>query len=563
MNISEIRNPLFLKELDQEELKNVCSEIRDYIITYVSRNGGYLSGNLSSVEISVILNKVFSDEDSLLFDGNDLNYTNKILNGKADELNMNSNGAYSLGNAIGLAASRDLEHRENNIVVVVNSNDLLSGRNIEALNLISALGKKLIIVFNDDTTIDRGIGLIDKLISGLRNTKSYTNLKDNVKDLIRPAKKGDKIIENIHNLKTSIKKNVIDEGVFSGFDIDYIGPIDGHNLNDLQRAFEIAKDKAYPCVVHCLTTKGKGYGYAEASTNDAWNRVGSFDVKSGKLVHDETQDLMYPKNIAGMTIEKLMAENRNLVCVTTRNINDYGVANVFAKYPDRCFDAASSAENSLSFASGLALDGQIPYITLRSFELPNAYKILKNQVNKLYRPMIIGLINDGNLDYDLLSKLDNVYVCEPCDADELQDFVYTGLKTERPLIIIYPDKCLEFKEKSDFCEKKLGIWQKYANNVVGNIAVASCGPDFRTIRDMIVSNDLPYEMINIDCLLPIDRKTVDEVLDNHKQLFIYGHKAEEAILKYINESGKNCTVSFIDESSARKFLDTVKEKSNA
>jgi 1-deoxy-D-xylulose-5-phosphate synthase len=214
MDLEAIKNPLFLKNLTDEELRNVCEDIRNYIIDFTSANGGYLSGNLSSVEISVMMNKCFNTEDFLIFDGNDINYTEKILNGRINELQMNSNGAYSLANALGVATARDLEHKDYHVVAVVNSTDLLSGRNIETLNLISSSGRKLIIVFNDDTTIDRGIGMIDRLIASVRKTRSYNNLKDNVKDMIRPSKNGDKIIENIHNLKTNMKKTMIDEGVF-------------------------------------------------------------------------------------------------------------------------------------------------------------------------------------------------------------------------------------------------------------------------------------------------------------------------------------------------------------
>ena len=137
MDLNTIKNPLFLKNMSEEELRNTCEEIRNYIIDFTSENGGYLSGNLSSVEISVMLNKCFNTEDFLIFDGNDINYTNKILNGMASELQMNSNGAYSLANALGVATARDLEHKDYHVVAVVNSTDLLSGRNIETLNLIS------------------------------------------------------------------------------------------------------------------------------------------------------------------------------------------------------------------------------------------------------------------------------------------------------------------------------------------------------------------------------------------------------------------------------------------
>ncbi len=555
MNISEIKNPLFLKELNNKELKEVCASIRDEIIRYASKNGGYLSGNLSSIELSVMLNKVFDDEDILLFDGNDINYTHKILHGRMNELDVNSNGAYSLSNAAGLAVSRDLDHKKQNIVVVVNSTDLLSGRNTEALNLISTLGRKLIIVFNDDTTIDKGIGMIDKLISGLRSTKSYNSLKDNVKDLIRPSKKGDKIIENIHNIKTSIKKNVIDEGIFSEFNIDYIGPIDGHDLDYLQRAFEIAKEKSYPCVVHCLTTKGKGFRFAEASTNDSWNKVGPFDPTNGIAMHSEREDLLYARNIAGRFIEKMMGKNKDLVCVTTRNVNDYGVANVFAKYPLRCFDTVSTAENALGFASGLAIDGKIPYIALRSFELLNAFKTLKNQVNKLGRPFLIGLINDGNIDYSLLSELDHFYICDPDDGNDLQRTLYTAMSSDRPVMIILPDKCLEYKLIDDLQVKKLGIWNEISNNEAGDICVLASGNDLVLTKQLIISNGLTVDLVDCTALMPIDTEVLKDRLVSKKKIICVSRKLETPILRYANQISMADKIFFKETDELKDLFD--------
>ncbi len=554
MEISEIRNPAFLNGLNDDGLKELCSRIREYIIDYCSRNGGYLSGNLSSVELSVMLNKVFSGEDMLLFNGNDINYTHKILHGRQDELGMNSNGAYSLANAAGLAVSRDMEHRSHHVVAVVNSTDLLSGRNIEALNLISGLGRRLIIVFNDDTTIDKGIGLIDRLISGLRSTKSYNQLKDNVKELIRPAKKGDKIIENIHNLKSSIKKNVIDEGIFSEFNIDYIGPIDGHNLSELQRSFEIAKEKNYPCVIHCLTSKGKGYGYAETSANDAWNRVGPFEIGSGKMLQSEHEDLRYARNIAGQTVMRLMEKDDRLFCVTTRNVNEYGVSDIFAKYPKRCCNTSSSAENSLSFASGMALYGHIPYLVMRSFELPGAYRTLKNQVCKLSRPMIIGLIDEGNLDYDLLAKLCNVFVCEPCDGDQLQDLICTGLTLDRPLILIYPDRCIHFRDKKEFSAIKLGNWQICANNEKGDIAILASGSDLHAAEDIIDSNALDHILIQTMPLYPVDKELIEQLITENKKILCFDRKFRLALDSGYGYDGN---IILTKDGNIKKLLETA------
>ena len=564
MDISKISDPAFLKELDNEELKKLSSEIREYIIAYCAANGGYLSGNLSSVELTLMLNRLFDPEDMILFDGNDINYTNKLLHGMAEELQVNSNGAYSLANALGLAASRDLDHKQHKVISVVNSTDLLSGRYIEALNQISNTQKRLIIVFNDDTTIDRGIGILDRMIAMVRKTRSYTNLKDNVKDIIRPAKQGEKIIEDIHNIKTNIKKTIVDEGIFSEFNIDYIGPIDGHNLDDLQRAFEIASQKEYPTVVHCLTSKGKGYKYAEATTSDAWNRVGPFDIESGRQFEAENEEYLYPKHIASLTIEKLMADHPDLLCVTSRNINDYGVANIFAKYPQRCFDAASSAENSLSFAAGLALDGKIPYVPLKDFELPNAFRILRNQICKINKQLIIGLADNGSLNYDLLAILNNICIYEPKDADALQDILYTSLNIDKPIIIVFPEKCVRYQEKAEFSPIELGIWPESANNdMEAETVILASGDLYCRLEELIRANSLPYKLIENSFSSPLDETLLKKLFENNKRLFIAGGQLKNRLLNYANEKGYSTGLIFLDGNNASAILEELKIRTDA
>ena len=557
MDIEQIKNPLFLKNLNSGDLKDLCSQIREFIIDYCSRNGGYLSGNLSAVELSVVLNKVFEQDDLLLFDGNDLNYTNKILNGRKDELQVNSNGAYSLANAVGLAVSRDLDHAHHNVVAVVNSLDLLSGRYIEALNLISALNRKLIIVFNDDTTIDKGIGLVDKLLSTLRNTRSYNNLKENVKGMIRPAKKGEEIIENIHNFKTSLKKNVLNEGIFSEYNIDYIGPIDGHNIKELERSFEIAKEKDYPVVVHCITTSGKGYKFAEASTNGAYNHVSIFNRENGEFALSEKDDLLFAKTIVGRTYEKMMAENEDLLCVTSRNINDYGVTNVFAKYPLRSFDTSSSGDNTLSFASGLALDGKVCLVPLKSFELANSFRVLKNQICKLNKPMLIGIIDDGNLNYDLLSNLSNVYIFEPKDSIELQDTVYGVAHLDKPSLIIYPERCIEYCKKDEFSEIAVGKWPVFGNNDNEEKILLSSGYDLNAIEEIVSHNDMPVRVVEMNSYLPLDETLIREELPKYDKVYVYGKNLQSRMLKFINDNRLDIDIVFLERRGVKELFDTI------
>ena len=557
MDLSQIKNPLFLKDLSDAELKNLCGEIREFIIDYCSRNGGYLSGNLSSVELSVVLNRQFSQNDLLLFDGNDLNYTDKILKGRMDELQINSNGAYSLANAIGLAVSRDLDHKNHNVVAVVNSLDLLSGRYIEALNLISRLNRRLIIVFNDDTTIDRGIGLVDKLLSALRSTRSYTNLKENVKDMIRPTKKGEEIIENIHNFKSSIKKNVLNEGIFGEYDIDYIGPIDGHSIKELSRAFDIAREKEYPVVVHCITTSGKGYKFAEACTNGAYNHVSMFNKDTGEFTLSEKEDFLFAKSIVGKTYERMMGSDENLLCVTSRNINDYGVANIFAKYPLRSFDTSSSGDNTLSFASGLALDGKVCLVPLKSFELLNSFRVMKNQICKLERPLIIGIIDDGNLNYDLLANLSNINIIEPKDSCELQNTIYTASRLNKPSIVIYPDRAIEYSELEQFNTIEVGKWSQYGNNDNEETVIVSSGYDLNAIEEIAEGNQLPLRIVEAGSYLPMDEDLIIQELSKYKNVIVYGRNLENRLLRFINDRNLNINIRFMDRRGVKELFDNI------
>ena len=557
MDLREIKNPLFLKSLTEDETKNLCNEIRTFIIDYCAKNGGYLSGNLSAIELSVVLNKVFNQNDKLLFDGNDLNYTNKILNGLSDELQTNSNGAYSLANAVGLAASRDLNHENYSVVAVVNSLDLLSGRYIEALNLISSLEKRLIIVFNDDTTIDKGIGLVDKLFSSLRNTNSYNNLKENVKGMIRPTKNGEEIIENIHNFKSNLKKNMLKEGIFSEYNIDYIGPIDGHNIKELTKAFNIAKDKEYPVVVHCITNSGKGYKFAEASTNGSYYKVDKFNIETGEFTLAEKDNYLFAKNVVGKTFERLMESNENLLCVTSRNINDYGVANIFAKYPNRSFDTSSSGDNTLSFASGLSLDDKICFVPLKSFELLNAFRVIKNQICKLNKPMLIGLIDSGNLNYDLLNNLTNVYIFEPKDSIELQNVVNAACLLDKPTFVIYPDKCINYEEISNFSEFNLGNWPQIGNNDNRGVAILSNGFDTDAINEIVTQNDLPYSLFEMNSYLPIDTDTLKHLLKDYKKVYCYGASLKKTILEFVNDNNLQNNICFIKKEGLDNFFKLI------
>lgn len=560
MNLSKINNPSFLKNLDNSELKTLCNEIRGHIIKTVSENGGYLSGNLSIVEISVALNKCFDAKDKIIFNGPDMNYVNRLLHG---ENILNEEHFNALSNCLGICASRDLNHQDYNVVSVINSDNVLARYNVETINHIGNEKRKMIIVFNDDASIDKGIGIVDKFVSNLRNTRTYNNLKDNVKDLIRPQKGGKKIIEGIHNFKSNIKKTVIDEGVFGEYNIDYIGPVDGHNINELLRAFEIAKTKEYPCVVHCITTKGKGYVFAESNTNEAFVKTIPFDVKTGKKYIEENDDNIYCTNFVSDTLISLMNNDENIVVVSPDNKNICGLNSVFAKYPERCFDSGSSIENSLGFACGLSLDNKIPFITINSSKLSEGYNILTSQIENIKLPLIIGLISDSDEDIEILKDLKNINICTASNSAELANLIYTATVSNNPFIIRYSNSLIKCKKNNKFEKINVGKWQKLANNNIEDVVIISNGLDVDKISKTIKDNKYKYTVINAIFINPYDEKMYDEILKKAKHVFIYNNGMDEKLSKIVNKNKTKAIIHLIEKTDIKTLFKTIEKSIDA
>lgn len=560
MKTKDTRNPDIVKDMDLTDIKALCSDIRGHIIKEVSENGGYLSGNLSCVEIAVALRKCFSKDDRIIYSGPECNYADRYLNGLDILNNENCN---SLTNAFGLCVSRDIQHKDNNIVAIVNSDTVLSSSNIEALNHIGNNKRKMIIVFNDDTSIDKGIGLVDKFVSDLRRTKTYNTIKDNVKDFIRPQKGGEKIIEGIHNFKSNIKRNVIDEGVFGENNIDYIGPVDGHNIKELISAFEIAKTKDYPCVVHCITTKGKGYVYAESNTNEAFLKTIPFDIKTGKKCIEETDDYKSCCSIVSDYLLTTMSKNKDLVIVCSDNKNEASLNKLFAKYPDRCFDFGSSINNVLGFACGFSLDGKIPFVSINSSKLAEGYNELINQIDSLNKTLIIGLIGDNDNDLKILKSLDNCIIANASNSSNLLSLLQSAISENKPFIIRYPQSCIKIVKNEEISKIDIGKWHNFANNKVGETVIISDGTDVEKIGEIIKKNKYSYTLIDTCFINPIDADMLNKVLSKSKNIFIYNSLVDNKIYKAISLSKTKAKISVLNKTDIKSLFKQIEKEINA
>ncbi|MBR2788894.1 MAG: hypothetical protein IKD94_06985, partial [Erysipelotrichaceae bacterium] len=233
------------------------------------------------------------------------------------------------------------------------------------------------------------------------------------------------------------------------------------------------------------------------------------------------------------------------------------VANIFGKYPLRSFDTSSSGDNTLSFASGLALDGKICMVPLKSFELSNAFRVLKNQICKLNRPLLIGVIDDGNINYDLLSNLNNVYIFEPKDSVELQNILYGAVRLDKPSIIIYPERCIEFTEINDFSQIEVGIWPKKGNNDIGDKLILSSGYELLEIEEIINRNDMPIRVVEMNSFLPMDESFLKDELPAYEKVYVYGLNMQNRLLKFIYDNDLKISIKFLDRKGIKELLESI------
>ena len=283
IKIHDIQNPEFLRDLSVDELKQLSNEIRSFLIENVSKTGGHLSSNLGVVELSIALHRLFDfSTDKIIFDVGHQSYIHKILTGRAKDFprlrqlhglcgfQKMSESSYdvweaghagtALSAALGMAVARDYEKKSHSIVAVVGDGSIPNGMSFEALNHIGELKTNLIVILNDNNmSISQNVGALSHTIARLRNSKPYVSVKHDMKEVLNKNIVGSTVLKGMRAVKDSIKRTVVKPSIFTDMGLEYFGPVDGHNFNELFNALSSAKEHEGPVLVHVITTKGKGF----------------------------------------------------------------------------------------------------------------------------------------------------------------------------------------------------------------------------------------------------------------------------------------------------------------
>ena len=470
--IKKVDSPIDIRWLNISELEQLCQEIRDLIIDTVSKNGGHLASSLGSVELTIALHRVFNTpHDKIVWDVGHQAYAHKIITGRRDKFHTLrqkdgisgfpkrdespydvfdvGHSSTSISAAIGLAEADALASRKGQkIVAVIGDGSMNSGMALEALNWSGDRKTDVIIVLNDnEMSISPNVGAMSSYLNRIMTGNHAMRLRDEVKRFFASIPHVGKYMLSIsRNLEESLKSMITPGSLFEDLGYTYVGPFDGHRLDNLIKNFENIKSMSGPILVHVITKKGKGYKYAEEMP-DKFHGVGPFCVETGEVTKSSSV-ISYSKSF-GDAMMKFADDDACIVAITAAMTDGTGLKNFARKFPQRFFDVGIAEQHAVTFAGGLALGGYKPVVAIYSSFLQRSYDQILHDICMQKLPVTFaidrgGFVGDdgpthhGVFDFSFLRSTPNMIVMAPKDENELQHMLYTALYAGQPAAVRYP-----------------------------------------------------------------------------------------------------------------------------
>ena len=575
--LEQINSPQDLKKLNEKEKKQLAEEIRKYILDVVSENGGHLASNLGVVELTIALHSVFNvPEDKIVWDVGHQTYVHKIITGRREQLNTlrqlngiagfpktnesetdcfnTGHSSTSISAALGMARARDIKGEKNNVIAVIGDGALTGGMALEALNDAGSSQTRLTVILNDnEMSISKNIGGVNMLLSKLRTKKTYTKSNVSMKNIINKVPIiGQPFVKIVQRLKRSIKQLIIPKMFFEDIGFRYLGPVDGHNIEELERMLNISKQLEGPVLIHVLTKKGKGYKIAEENP-DKFHATGPFEIETGKPKKEKSKD--YSK-VFGDKLVELAKKNDKIVAITASMKDGTGLTKFAKEFPDRFFDIGIAEQHALGLAAGMAKEGVIPVVPIYSSFYQRAYDQVIHDVAMQNLPVIMcvdragcvgadGETHQGTLDMAFFRLVPNLTIMAPKDFKELEDMLEFAVKLNKPVIIRYPrggeDSKVKFERhenielgKAEVLKKiideeksnKTKILQKIGDKVFNNktqrerVTIIAIGKMVARAMDIgqRLQEKMDVEVINARFLKPLDDNTIIESIKKTKNV---------------------------------------------
>lgn len=554
MDLTRIQSHEDLQKLDTAQLEALAQSIREFLIESLSKTGGHLSSNLGIVELTLAMHYVFnSPKDKLIFDVGHQSYVHKILTGRAKEFAHlrqwggisgfqrraesehdcweAGHSSTSLSAALGMAIARDLKGEDHNIVAVIGDGAMTGGMAFEALNDIGATQKKVIIVYNDNNmSISKNHSGVEKRITTLRTSPFYRTLKKDLRKQLN-NKVGSGFLHSLIAMRNVVKSEIIDAPLFKEFNLDYVGPVDGHNIHDLIDAFEMCKEHDGPIVLHVTTKKGKGYKPAEDDHTGEWHGVGPFNIQTGKPLLQLPASQISWSQVISNTLVDLACHDSRITAITPAMAQGSKLLEFARLYPDRFFDCGIAEQHAVTMAAGMASAGLKPFVSIYSSFLQRAYDQVIHDVARMDLPVVIGvdragLVGDdgdshqGIYDIAFLRTIPNLIIAQPKNADEAQNMLYTAFKTGKPFALRYPRCNVHYKARENYEMVPVGTWTSVTIGKPDQVVIAY-GPDTERIAAKAKENNMNLMVVNARYFKPLDTAMLKEIFNMHVPITVY------------------------------------------
>lgn len=600
--IDSIKDANDIKKIKYQDYDRLAEEIRNFLIQNVSKSGGHLASNLGVVELTMALHLFLGfPQDKLVWDVGHQAYIHKLLTGRKELFSTlrqmdglsgfpksvesicdsfdTGHSSTAISAALGLVKARDLNGDNNKVVAVLGDGALTGGMAFEAINNAGRLKSNMIIVLNDNNmSISENVGGLSNYLGKLRTSSKYTGFKENMENTLNQMPGvGKVIVGKLKRSKDAIKYFMLPSMFFEDMGLTYIGPIDGHDIDQMLTAFAAASRAKKAVVVHVLTKKGKGYHFAEKYPS-RYHSVDPFDIISGGPINTEKVN-SYTKVFSDALI-RLSAANDKIVAITAAMPSGTGLSGFKKQFPNRFFDVGIAEEHAVTFAAGLAMGGYKPVVAIYSTFLQRAYDQIIHDVCINNLPVIFaidragisgrdGKTHQGTFDLSFLSHIPNLTVMAPKNGIELEEMLAYAVAAEGPVAIRYPKVAYtglkEYQEPIEYGKSEILL----EGSEIAILAIGSMVKTGLEVAEKLKQEGKQVTLVNARFVSPIDKDMLDQLADSHSLLVTiednvrsggYGQKVCDYLFEGKKQDIKLLNISLPDAFIEHGSVDELKKR---
>jgi 1-deoxy-D-xylulose-5-phosphate synthase len=609
MDLLNIKDPSFLKGLTIPELESLSSDIRQFLIEKLSVTGGHIGPNLGVVELTIALHTCFdSPKDKLIWDVGHQSYVHKILTGRACQFDTlrqfkglcgfpkmvesehdvweTGHSSTSLSAAMGMAIARDIKKEKSYIIPIIGDGALTGGMALEALNHIGHEKKDMIVILNDnEMSIAPNVGALHSVLGRLRTAGKYNWVKDEMEYILKkiPAV-GGKLASTAERVKDSLKYLFVSGMFFEELGFTYLGPVDGHNYEELFENFKYAKKTEGPVLLHVITKKGKGYNPAESDKTGTWHGTGPYKIETGDFVKPATAAPPAWSSLVSETVRKLARKDERIVAITPAMPVGSKLEGFASEFPERMYDVGIAEQHATTVAAGLATQGMKPFLAIYSTFLQRAYDQVVHDICRQNLNVFLGIdraglvgadgeTHQGVFDIAFLRHIPNMVLMMPKDENEGQHMVNTAIQYDKgPIAMRFPrGNGIGVPMDENFKNIPIGTWEVLKEG--DDVAILTFGttiPMAFEAATILEKEGIHVKIVNARFIKPLDEKILSRILDKDMPILTIEEAILQggfgsAVLEYANDHSyldanidrMGIPDQFIEHGSVDKLLDEI------